>query len=339
MNKKAAFALLILAPILAAFVAGLRVYYSLNIWQFPGPSIVFEVSPGEGFASVNGRLQKQGIIHSAKLFHRYSQVQGLMTKFQAGKFEINKGVTMLDVVDILVHGTPLLNKVVIPEGKNLFEVANLFEQASITKASDFIAAAKNAELLKELNIPAERAEGYLYPDTYQFADNTPAKNIIRAMIKHFRSKTEDIDLDHNTVILASMIEKETGAAKERPRISGVFHNRLKKRMRLQSDPTTIYGIWERFNGNLRRADLYEVTPYNTYKISGLPKGPICNPGLEAIKAAMSPEAHDFLYFVSRNDGTHVFTKSYKDHLKAVEDFQKNPTARRGKSWRDLPQNQ
>tara|TARA_R110000868_G_scaffold117600_3_gene312214 strand:- start:8566 stop:9582 length:1017 start_codon:yes stop_codon:yes gene_type:complete len=338
MNKKAAIALLILAPLVAAFAAGLRVYYSLNIWQYPGPSIVFEVRPGEGFASVNGRLHSKGVINSAKLFHRYSQVQGLMTKFQAGKFEIKEGTTMLGVIDILVHGTPMLNKITVPEGKNLFEIAAIFESGGVTKAADFIKAAKDPELMRELAISAERAEGYLYPDTYSFPDNTDGEDVVRIMVKHFKNKTIDMDLSHDDVILASMVEKETGAAWERPRISGVFHNRLRKRMRLQSDPTTIYGIWERFNGNLRKADLLEVTPYNTYKIPALPKGPICNPGLEAIKAALNPESHQFLYFVSKNDGTHVFTKNYKDHLKAVDDFQKNPSARKGKSWRDLPQN-
>ncbi len=339
MNKKAALSLLIIAPIFALFAAGLRVYYSLNMWQFPGPTTIFEVRPGEGFASVNGRLYNQGIIHSAKLFHRYAQVQGLMTKFQAGKFEIKEGTTMLGVIDTLVQGIPLLNRVTIPEGKNLYEISALFEQAAITKAVDFVAAAKDPDFMQQLNIPATRAEGYLYPDTYQFPDNTPAKDVIRTMVNHFRSKTAELNLSHDDVILASMVEKETGAAWERPRIAGVFANRLKKRMRLQSDPTTIYGVWETFDGNLRRSHLQQTTPYNTYRIPALPAGPICNPGLEALKAAINPEVHEFFYFVSRNDGTHIFTSTYKEHLKAVEDYQKNPAARRGKSWRDLQQKQ
>lgn len=338
MSKKAALAMLIIAPIFALFAAGLRVYYSLNIWQFPGPSVVFEVRPGEGFASVNGRLYNQGIIHSAKLFHRYAQVQGVMTKFKAGKFEIKEGSTMMGVIDTLVNGTPILNRVTIPEGKNLYEIAALLEQASITKAKDFIIAAKDQQFMQELNIPANRVEGYLYPDTYQFTDNSAAKDVIRAVVKHFHAKTAELNLTHDDVILASMVEKETGAAWERSRIAGVFANRLKKKMRLQSDPTTIYGVWETFDGNLRRSHLQETTPYNTYRIPALPAGPICNPGLEALKAAISPEPHEFLYFVSKNDGTHIFTKNYKDHLKAVDDFQKNPAARKGKSWRDLQQN-
>ena len=339
MSRKSAIALLIIAPIFAIFAAGLRVYYSLNIWQYKGPDVVFQIKPGEGFASVNGRLYKQEIIHSAKLFHRYAQSQDLMTKLQAGKFEIKSGVTMLQVLDILVKGTPILNRVTIPEGKNLYEIGAILEQSSITKESEFIAAAKNENLMKELNIPASRAEGYLYPDTYQYPDNISGADVVRTMVKNFRTKTADLNLTHSDVIFASMVEKETGAAWERPLIAGVFRNRLNKKMRLQSDPTTIYGIWESFNGNLRRSHLQETTPYNTYKIPALPVGPICNPGIEALKAALNPEKHDFLYFVSRNDGTHIFTKNYKDHLKAVEEYQKNPAARKGKSWRDLQQNQ
>lgn len=246
---------------------------------------------------------------------------------------------MLGVIDILVKGTPILNKVTIPEGKNLYEIAQIIDQTGITTKEEFIAAAKDPNFMQELKIPAERAEGYLYPDTYQFPDSLAAKEIIRAMVRNFRTKTDGLELSHNDVIFASMVEKETGAAWERPLIAGVFKNRLQKRMRLQSDPTTIYGIWEDFNGNLKRSHLLETTPYNTYKIPALPAGPICNPGIEALNAALAPEKHDFLYFVSRNDGTHIFTKNYKDHLKAVEEYQKNPAARRDKSWRDLQQNQ
>src|SRR5690606_32241454 len=118
----------------------------------------------------------------------------------------------------------------------------------------------------------------------------------------------------------------------------VFTNRLKKKMRLQSDPTTIYGIWSRYKGNIRKSDLLEETPYNTYKIPALPTGPISNPSLEAIRAVLAPEEHEYLFFVSKNDGTHVFSKTYKDHSRAVDDFQKNSRAREGKSWRDLKQN-
>ena len=142
---------------------------------------------------------------------------------------------------------------------------------------------------------------------------------------------------HQVIILASVVEKETGAKLERPAIAGVFTNRLKKRMRLESDPTTIYGIWQRYAGNIKKSDLLEMTPYNTYKIPALPFGPISNPSLEAIQAVLHPDTHEYLFFVSKNDGTHIFTKNYQEHLQAVDDFQRNTKARKGKSWRDLKQ--
>jgi UPF0755 protein len=142
---------------------------------------------------------------------------------------------------------------------------------------------------------------------------------------------------HEVIILASIVEKETGAKWERPTIAGVYLNRLKKKMRLQADPTTIYGIWESYNGNLKRKHLLQKTAYNTYKMSGLPLGPIANPSLAAIKAVLAPKVHKFLYFVSKNDGTHVFTPTYKKHQEAVDYWQRNKRNRKGKSWRDLKQ--
>jgi UPF0755 protein len=168
--------------------------------------------------------------------------------------------------------------------------------------------------------------------------------MIRQMVRHFQSIwTEEKETRakalgftrHQLITLASMVEKETGAPQERPIISSVFHNRLRKKMKLQSDPTTIYGIWERYDGNIHRADLLSETPYNTYTIPALPIGPIGNPGKEAIEAALHPAQTDYLFFVSHNDGTHEFTRSIEEHNKAVTKFQLDPKARAGKSWRDL----
>ena len=165
----------------------------------------------------------------------------------------------------------------------------------------------------------------------------------RCVIKQFKQVTGALDLSHpflsphDVIILASIVEKETGAKWERPTIAGVYLNRLRKPMRLQADPTTIYGIWETYNGNLRRKHLLQKTAYNTYKMSGLPLGPIANPSLAAIKAVLNPKKHNFLYFVSKNDGTHVFTPTYKKHQQAVNYWQKNIRRRKGKSWRDLKQ--
>jgi len=225
----------------------------------------------------------------------------------------------------------------------MYEVSKMFEAAGITKAEDFLTQAKDPEIVKLLNTDASSLEGYLYPETYRFAPNTPAKQVVRSMIDLFNRKTSHIVFNHpfltkhQVIVLASVVEKETGAKFERPAIAGVFTNRLKKKMRLQSDPTTIYGMWHRYNGNIRKKDLLEFTPYNTYQVPALPYGPISNPSLEAIQAVLDPEDHEYIFFVSKNDGTHVFTKTYKEHLKAVNDFQKNPNARKGKSWRDLKQ--
>ena len=153
-----------------------------------------------------------------------------------------------------------------------------------------------------------------------------------------KAKAQEIGLSPVEVsTLASIIEKETGAAFERPIISSVFHNRFKKRMRLESDPTVIYGIKD-YKGNIKKKHLQQKTPYNTYKINGLPLGPIANPSLAAIKAVLEPQEHNYIYFVSKNDGTHIFTPTYKEHLKAVDFWQRNRKNRTGKSWRDLKQN-
>lgn len=335
---------LIIGPLLGLSMAGGLVYYKLIHWKYDGPDTTIEIAPGEPFSRINYKLSKREIISSAKLFHRYAQFKSVMDKMKSGVYQIPSGVNMLDVFGILLRGKSVSISVTIPEGKNLYEVAAILAAQELGQKKRFIAIAKDPEFAESLGVPAKTLEGYLYPDTYQFPVNADEKDVIVQMTKTFFDKTKDLPFQestlspHEVVILASVVEKETGAKFERPRIAGVFHNRLNKRMRLQSDPTTIYGIWESYNGNLRKKHLLEKTPYNTYKISGLPAGPISNPGLESIKAVLEPESHQYLYFVSKNDGTHVFSETYRKHRQAVEDYQKNRAARRGKSWRDLKQN-
>ena len=337
---KKLFAIIILPPLFAFIMIGVHVSILLNE-TYEGPTTNFTVRPGEGFASINQRLFKKGLIQNKRLFHYYSRYKKIMTKFRSGTYEVKSGLTMPEIIDTLLSGVEVGKSYTFPEGKNMYEIAKILESKNICDGSQFLKVVKDKNFLKKHNIPAETAEGYLYPDTYKFSPNTAPEQIATAMIKNFKKRTKKLDWNlssfsiHQIVTLASMVEKETGAEHERPIISGVFHNRLKKRMRLQSDPTTIYGIYEKFDGNLRKRDLLEKTPYNTYKISGLPKGPIANPGIEALDAALKPKKHSYLYFVSHNDGTHEFTKNYKDHLKAVDKYQKNARNRRGKSWRDL----
>lgn len=335
----------IIAPLFGLVLGAARIYYSVALKKYEGPAVTFQIHSGEPFSKINYRLGEAGIIDSTKIFHRYCQQKNYLTSFKTGIYEIPTGITMLGVIELFQSGKGLLTSVTIPEGKNLYEIAAILESSKVTSKEDFIQVAKDQAFASELGISGQTLEGYLYPETYSFAPETPARDVAAAMVKVFNEKTSGLDFEASAlpkdkvIILASIVEKETGAGFERPLIAGVFLNRLKKRMRLQSDPTTIYGIWENYNGNLRKSHLLEKTDYNTYKISELPVGPIANPGISAIKAVLEPAKHEYLYFVSKNDGTHVFSTNLKDHNRAVDEWQKKSSNRAGRSWRDLNQNQ
>ncbi|MDB9786779.1 endolytic transglycosylase MltG [Bacteriovoracaceae bacterium] len=316
--------------------------YGLHFNTFNGPSQQFKVLHGEGFSSVNYRLFKNKLITNKRLFHYYAKYTQQMTKIRTGTYSIPTKSTIVNILHILTKGKSINVKVTIPEGKNIYEIAKILEAKGICNAKDFISTSKDTDFLKTLNLPYSSVEGYLYPETYQFQSQSKPKFLITTMISQFRKKIKTLNIQnsnlkslHEIITLASVVEKETGASFERPIIAGVFLNRLDRKIRLQSDPTTIYGIYQTFNGNLRKKHLRAKTPYNTYKIPGLPFGPISNPGLASIKAVLEPKKHDYLYFVSKNDGTHTFSRNYKEHLKAVDYFQKISKNRRGKSWRDL----
>lgn len=340
--KKALLWSLFIAPLLSGMMIALTVFVMMKK-PYAGPEVIFTVEIGDTFGKINKRLYEKEIIHNTRLFHYYAKYKDYMNKFKAGSYRIPTGSTIPDVLEILVHGTPLLNTVTIPEGKNIYEVAAIIEREGITSARSILDLAKDPVFVKELGVEGETLEGYLFPETYNFAAGTPARQVLKTMVDLFNKKIAEINFNHpflnkhQVVILASMVEKETGAKMERPAIAGVFTNRLKKKMRLESDPTTIYGIWERYQGNIKKSDLQEMTPYNTYKIPALPYGPIANPSLEAIVAVLNPDQNEYLFFVSKNDGTHVFSKTYKDHANAVNEWQKNSANRKGKSWRQLQQ--
>lgn len=239
---------------------------------YQGPDANFVVENGDTFGRINQRLYTQGLISNKRLFHYLAKYQQVMTKFRAGSYTIPSGSNMNGVLSTLVYGQPNLTSITIPEGKNMYEIAKLFNLSGITSETDFLSVVQNPDFISMLEISAPSLEGYLYPETYRFAPNTPARTVVKTMIDLFNRKTQKIDFSHpflnkhQIIILASVVEKETGAKIERPAIAGVFTNRLKKRMRLESDPTTIYGIWKRYTGNIKKADLLEYTPYNTYKV-------------------------------------------------------------------------
>jgi UPF0755 protein len=342
MKKKAFIFLVLLAPLVGLSLASVHLWLIAKT-PYEGENQTFVIEPGDGFARINYNLAKNGFIPDAKIFYYYAKYKKSLSLFKTGHYLIQNKMTMFDVHAMLTEGRSQLTKVTIPEGKNLFQIAQILESKGILSATEFIKLANNPETASRFDITGPNIEGYLFPETYYFSPKSRPIDVIKAMVNEFKKQTKQIEFSYGKlnkqeiVTLASIVEKETGAKFERSKIAGVFHNRLKKRMRLQSDPTTIYGIYEHFDGNLKRRHLREKTPYNTYAISGLPVGPISNPGLDAIKAVLKPESHQYLYFVSRNNGTHVFSKTYKEHDKAVDYYQRIKANREGRSWRDLKQ--
>ncbi len=338
--KKNLIMFLVGAPLFAVLLVAVKIYYSAIFWRYSGPDVFFTVNPAENFSSINGRLSKEGLISSARLFHRYSQYKKVMTKFKSGTYKIKQNSNLLEVFNTLINEKNYATYFTIPEGKNMYEIAKMLEAESITNYDDVIGLCKDRDFVASLGIKGETLEGYLYPDTYDFSANLKADYVLKTMVKEFKKKTTNIKFSYGNlskeeiITLASMVEKETGDKSERPMIAGVFHNRLAINMRLQSDPTTIYGMFETYKGNITRKDLLTPSDYNTYTIKALPKGPIANPGLASINAVINPAQHKYLYFVSQNDGRHIFSENYGDHQAAVNKWQKDARNREGKSWRN-----
>ncbi len=311
-------------------------FFFYNIQQYGNESadqnnskIIIIINPGQSVSITSEKLYNLGIIKNPEKFKLLSRINGLDKKLKAGEYELSSSMTPISILDRLITGKVLLRRLTVPEGYNLYQIAALIEKSGLCSKEEFLQSATNPLLTRKMNLNTDTFEGYLFPDTYYFPKEIPPEKIITTMLKRFRSvlspewvnQAEKSGLSlHQIITLASIIEKETGASFERPIISSVFHNRLKKRMRLESDPTVIYGITN-FNGNITRKDLRTRTPYNTYKIRGLPPGPIANPGLEALEAALYPAKTSFLYFVSKRDTTHKFSTNISDHNRAVRKYQ------------------
>ena len=325
----------ILALVAVAALAAIGWFYA-DLLEYadqpadPGAGIItFEVAPGEGFSTVARNLHAGGLVAKPDKFKLIARFKGTDKKIRAGEYELSAAMSPRQILRKLVSGKVRLYRLTVPEGHTLQQIAQAAEKVGLCRAAEFRAAAADTSRLAALGIPAKNLEGYLYPDTYFFPKGTTAAEIVRAMTNRFETvfkpewKTRAAALKmsiHAVVTLASIIEKETGAAFERPLISSVFHNRLKRNMRLQTDPTVIYGIPD-FNGNLTRKDLATATPYNTYVIRGLPPGPIASPGAKALEAALYPAETDYLYFVSKKDSTHQFSTNIRDHNLAVRKYQ------------------
>ena len=250
-------------------------------------------------------------------------------KLRAGEFSLPRGLTPLKLIRFLNKAKPVAHRITVPEGLTTAQIADIFAKDGWADAAVFLRLCQDRDFIQSLGLEADSLEGYLFPETYSLArGETDERGIISAMTRRFLAVWQELApaekqgmSRRQIVTLASIVEKETGSAGERGLIAGVFHNRLRTGMRLQSDPTTIYGIKD-FNGNLTKADLRAATPYNTYVISGLPPGPICNPGKAALEAALRPAETPYFYFVSKNDGSHQFSRTLEEHSRAVREHQK-----------------
>ena len=290
---------------------------------------IFIIKPGQSLKYIAANLEQESLISDSTWFTLFTKFKKADKKLQAGEYLLSASQSPEQILKILKKGKVKLYKITIPEGLNINEVAFLVEKNNFCSKLKFIALCRDKSFIISLGLKTASLEGYLFPDTYFFSKQASCKKIITTMVEHFNKvfikeweiKAQSMDFSiHDIVILASIIEKETGDASERALISSVFHNRLKKNMRLESDPTVIYGIKD-FDGNIKRKHLRTVTPYNTYKIKGLPAGPIANPGALSLHAALNPEKTSYLFFVSKKDTTHKFSKTIQEHNRAVRKYQ------------------
>ncbi|MDX2479112.1 MAG: endolytic transglycosylase MltG [Desulfuromusa sp.] len=290
--------------------------------------IHFQISPGVGLNKIALDLQESGVVRSAlavKLLARWNQQSG---QIQAGDYRFSDPATPGEVLQRLIRGDVEKVSLTIPEGFTLQQIIARTAEQGFGQQERLLALAYDADFIHSLKIEADSLEGYLFPETYLFAPGIDEKELLKMMVAQFRNhadtqlkkEAEKLGLSpHEWLTLASIIEKETGIVAEMPLISSVFHNRLKRKIPLQTDPTVIYGI-ENFDGNITRKHLTTFTPYNTYLIRGLPPGPIASPGLAALKAAVHPAETKFLYFVARGDGGHQFSKTLSEHNAAVRKY-------------------
>jgi UPF0755 protein len=330
-------------------------------WRYPqrpssGPAhqAKLVVEKGTSLSEIVRRLHERGIIDHPDWFRFYANERGLASKIRAGQYSFSSKMTPAEVLDKLVEGVPIEEATVtIPEGKNLVQLAALFDEAGICAGAEFEKVARDPQVARKLGVPNPTLEGYLYPDTYRFRRGTPAVQVAKSLVKHAHDVFSSIKARHQggaaslerlyrfgereIILMASLVEKETAQPEERPRIAGVFLNRLRLPTfvphLLQTDPTIVYGCTvplqksaacQKFEGRIRRAHLDDVeNPYNTYTHEGLPPGPISNPGRAAIEAVLAPDATPYLYFVSKNDGTHYFSKTLGEHEAAVEKYQRH----------------
>jgi UPF0755 protein len=291
------------------------------------PPRIVVIHPGEGLRAIARSLHKEDVIASELGFVALALIDGAESRLQAGEYEFREAETPWRIIERLKSGDVIRYQVTLVEGWTVARMAKAIGDLGIASPDRLLALARDAAFARSLGLPQGTLEGYCFPDTYTLTRDLSPRAIWKLLVSRFRqvyaeerasaAGIEGLALtDHQIVTLASIVEKETGLPEERPLIAAVFLNRLKRGMRLQSDPTVIYGL-PGFDGNLTRADLETPTPYNTYTRDGLPPGPIANPGRASLHAVLNAAPVDYLYFVSRNDGSHQFSRTLQEHNRAV----------------------
>ncbi len=331
---KRAFLLLLALGFVAAVVIG-GMLYKRTSEPFKGyaeAERLVNIEPGSGTRTIGQRLIDAGVVRNEETFRAALWLSGRSRSLQAGEFLFDRPMTPIEVIEKLARGDVHTRRITFPEGLNISEMARIFEQQGFGKATAFEEAAGDPGAIRDIDSSATDLEGYLFPETYSVPRGTTAEKLVGLMVARFRQLfTRDMQqaaqalelTSRQAVTLASLVEKETAQPAERPVVAAVYLNRLKIGMGMQADPTVIYALQRagRYDGNLRRDDLSFDSPYNTYRYSGLPPGPIASPGLASLQAVVGPAQVDYLYFVSRNDGSHVFARTLAEHNENVRQFQ------------------
>jgi peptidoglycan lytic transglycosylase G len=302
---------------------------------YEGPEKLVTVEPGAGASQILQRLEGQGVLADSKLARTYLIYFLRDPKIQAGEYRFRGPLTTAQVLRMLVHGDTVTRSVTIIEGLTLEEIADQLARAKLGRREVLLDLMRSPGLVAQLDPDAPDLEGYLFPETYHFASGTGEREIVETLVRTFRQRFDSevrplltqgppARTVRQVVTLASIVEKEARIPSERPLIAAVYRNRLDRGIGLAADPTVIYALKRlgRWNGNLRRDDLRMDSPYNTYRYAGLPPGPICSPGLASLAAAAAPADVPYLYFVSRNDGSHVFAQTLQEHNRNVELWQR-----------------
>ncbi|MDD5711299.1 MAG: endolytic transglycosylase MltG [Smithellaceae bacterium] len=303
--------------------------YSLSPVDRGVKTKLVDIPKGTGFLDIVDILQKEGMISNRPYFSVLAVTMGSSRHIKAGEYELAGSMNPVEIINKLVRGDTKVYHVTIREDLNLREIAAILMELKLAKSETFFRLSSDHEFLKSLGIEGKTLEGYLYPDTYEFDRSMTTKEIIGIMVNQFWRKVTPEMLKRakqlgmtqtEFLTLASMIGKESGFKDEKTLISAVFHNRLKRGMRLQSDPTAVYDIAD-FGGLIRKSHLKRTSPHNTYYIKGLPPGPIANPGIDSLQAALYPADVNYLYFVSNNNGSHYFSSTLAEHNQAVLRYQ------------------